>query len=120
MESEQVTEPVEAAPAGHAAAAAPSAAMGIRGRGRLDPDTVRVLQRSVGNRGMRKLLSRGPLAVARAPTGTEFVVAQAAQEAAAPLLSSMKIDSAGAAALFRGEVVVGEVVNAGKTGTIVF
>jgi hypothetical protein len=103
--------------------AVPSAAPRIApmdGGAPLDLRTVRALQRSAGNRRVGKLLSRGPLQVARAPAGTELLVSEAAQASAAPLLESMKVDSAGASALFRGDMVVGEVANPGKTGTIVF
>jgi hypothetical protein len=53
------------------------------------------------------------------PTGTELVPV-ATQQAAAPLLKSLKIGEAESAAFFRGEMVVGEVATPGKTGTIVF
>ena len=74
-----------------------------------DPRAVLALQRTAGNAAVTRLMARAR--IARAP------VAADAQDASRPLLKSMAIDEA---AFYRGEMVVGEIVNPGKPSTIVF
>ena len=53
------------------------------------------------------------------PVG-QILVSPAAQEAAAPLLNSMKIDAVQAASFYRGEMVVGEITTQGDAMIVFF